>query len=265
MSRTLTGLATFSTIGLIAIAAVLGPFLIPHDFDTQDMGIRLVGSSTQHWLGTDELGRDVLVRLLHGARVSLSVGFATAILSLILGTLIGGVAGYYGGWIDILLMKISDVVAAIPILLLTTVYLLVLGRSLTGIVIAITSFGWILQARLVRGHVHSIKRQLYIEAAKAVGAGNTRILIRHIFPQLRGTLIMGMGVLVPANILVESVLSFLGVGLQPPLASWGSLAYDGFKAFDSHPHLALYPGVTLFVTLLLMNFAADWLHRRYAC
>lgn len=260
MIRDLLGKFSIALLALLVLAAVLGPIFLSHEFDFQNMTQRLEGPSRSHWLGTDELGRDILVRLLQGARVSLGIGFATALLSLVLGTIIGGAAGYYGRWVDLFLMKISDIMAAVPVILLATLVMLVIGRNFLGMLVSISAFAWILQARLARGHVLMVKTQLYVEAARSIGAGNLRIFLRHILPQLRGPLLISLGVLIPANILLESFLSFLGLGLQPPLASWGSLAYDGFKAFESHPHLAIYPGATLFLTLLAMNYAADWLH-----
>ena len=247
---------------LLSCAAIFGPSLIVHDFNTQNISERLQNPSFSHLFGTDELGRDILVRILFGARISIGIGVLTALLSLTLGTFIGAVAGYYGKWSDLVLLKVADVVSTVPAILVATLLTLVFGRTFIGILISISSFAWILQMRIVRAQVHVIKNEPYIEAARALGAGDLRILISHILPQLQGTLIISLGVLIPTNILTESFLSFLGIGLQPPLASWGSLAYEGFRAFSSYPHLAVYPGVTLFLSLLAMNIVADWLHWR---
>ena len=228
------------TVIILATITPCSPPGRPYPYDQQDMTAILQSPNTTHLLGTDNLGRDLLSRLIFGARVSLSIGFLTSIVALAVGTLYGAISGYKGGWIDHSLMRIVDVLYAIPDLLLIILITVVIGRGFWGIFIALSLVSWVSVARLVRGEVLRIKELSYIEAARAVGANKRRIILRHILPGLSGLLIVTMTFRIPAAILSESTLSFVGIGLAPPFSSWGVLANDGWAALRFFPHLMIF-------------------------
>lgn len=258
----LTTIVSLIIIVLITITAIFAPWLAPYPYDQQDMTAILQSPNASHILGTDNLGRDLLSRLIFGARVSLSIGFLTSIVALAVGTLYGAISGYKGGWIDHSLMRIVDVLYAIPDLLLIILITVVIGRGFWGIFIALSLVSWVSVARLVRGEVLRIKELSYIEAARAVGANKRRIILRHILPGLSGLLIVTMTFRIPAAILSESTLSFVGIGLAPPFSSWGVLANDGWAALRFFPHLMIFPGIIIFITVLACNILGDALHDR---
>jgi len=258
----LTTIIALAVIILSAITAIFAPWLAPYPYDQQDMTAILQSPNTAHILGTDNLGRDLLSRLIYGARVSLSIGLLTSIVALAVGTAYGAISGYKGGWTDHTLMRIVDVLYAIPDLLLIILITVVIGRGFWGIFIALSLVSWVSVARLVRGEVLRIKELSYIDAATAVGANKRRIILRHILPGLSGLLIVTMTFRIPAAILSESTLSFVGIGLEPPFSSWGVLANDGWAALRFYPHLMIFPGITIFITVLACNILGDALHDR---
>lgn len=249
----------FSSVILVVLclAAVFAPILAPFSYDAVAVGPNLSPPIPHFIMGTDVLGRDLYSRILYGARLSLAVGFCTAIFALVLGTLTGAIAGYFGGKWDRILMGIVDVFYIFPMLLLAILLTLLFGRGFFGIFLAIGATTWVTQARLVRALVLQARELPYVEAGRAIGLGHGAIIFRHIVPNLMGPMIVSLTFQIPNNILTESFLSFVGLGLQPPYSSWGSLANEGFRGIQSYPHLMIFPGLALFVTMLAFHFLGD--------
>ncbi|MEC4678264.1 MAG: ABC transporter permease, partial [Nitrospirota bacterium] len=227
--------------------------------DLQDADKSLLAPSTEHWMGTDLLGRDLFSRLIYGTRISMAVSLLTGFSALILGTCYGAISGYVGGRLDNLMMRGVDVLYAIPDLLLIILITVVIGRGITGVFLALSLVGWITVARLIRGEVLRLKENAYVEAARAFGVKDMGILIKHILPNTLGVLIVTLTFRIPSAILAESTLSFIGLGLTPPAASWGSLANEGWKALKFYPHLIVFPSLAIFITMLAFNFLGDGL------
>ena len=245
---------------IIALLAIFAPWVTHYSYEEQSIVDRLQGPSLQHWMGTDSLGRDLYSRIIYGARMSLAVGVVSALFALVVGTLAGSIAGYWGGWVDSLLMRVVDIFYIFPSLLLAILLMLLFGRGFTGIFVALGMTAWVTQARLVRGQMLQAREFLYVEAARALGVKSTWIIIRHILPNLLGPMIVSLTVQIPAAIMAESFLAFIGLGLQPPFSSWGTLANEGFRAMKSFPHLIIFPGAILFLTMLAFNYLGDGLN-----
>ena len=258
-------LAFFSAVvlGLITLAAMTAPWLAPYPFDAQDPGRLLQPPSADHWLGTDRLGRDLLSRLLFGAQISMTVGIVTALIATVFGMIYGMISGYLGGRADNLLMRLIDVVYALPDLLLIILLTVLLGRGLLGMLIALSLVSWVTVARLVRGEVLRLKPSHHVEAARAVGASHLRIVTYHFLPLMAGPLLVTLSFRIPAAILAESTLSFIGIGLAPPTPSWGSMANEGWAAMRFYPHLIIVPSLAVAVTILAFNLLGDWLRDRF--
>jgi oligopeptide transport system permease protein len=268
MKRNRAALWSFYFIIFVCLVATFASWIAPFSYETQKVDRALMGPNGVNWLGTDSLGRDMLSRIIYGARMSMSVGIITALFSLIIGGFYGAVSGWMGGWVDAVLMRIIDILYAIP----SVVLLILVGvifnsvnifespelKALTGIFLALSVVGWVSLARLVRGQVLQVREMMYVEGARAIGSSSWRIVGRHIFPNILGPIIVMLTFQIPSNILFESFLSFIGLGLQPPFSSWGVLANDGWKA-KSYPHLILYPGLALFLTMLAFNLLGDGL------
>lgn len=254
-----TALVSVIILSVIILAAIFAPLLTKYSFDQQNIEMRLSTPNAQYWFGTDALGRDIFSRVLYGARVSMMVGIVTALISLFVGTLYGALSGYLGGKIDVLMMRIVDVFYVIPALLVAIFLMVVVGQGVHGIIIALSLVGWVNQARLVRGQVLQIKELQHVEAARAYGASGFRLVFKHILPLVAGPAIVALTFQIPSNIMAESFLSFLGIGIQPPQASWGTLASEGFRGMRSYPHLILFPGAVLFITMLAFQFLGDGL------
>jgi peptide/nickel transport system permease protein len=246
-------------VAIVVIGAVTAPWLLPWDPATQDLANRLQGPTWQHWFGLDELGRDILARVLLGARISLLVGVVVVGVSSILGLAIGGVSGYYGGRIDQWIGRLMDVLMAFPGMLLAIALVAVLGPSLVNVVLALTVIGWVGYARLVRGQVLRAREFEYVTAARALGAGTRRILIKHVLPSALPPLLVQATLGMAGAILSEAALSFLGLGVQPPTPSWGSMINGGRVHLLDAPHLTIFPGVLLAVVVLGFNFLGDGL------
>ena len=254
-------------LALLLAAALAGDRLGGHAFDAQDAAARLEGPSARHWLGTDPLGRDVAARLAEGARISLVVAVVSTLLAVGLGIAYGGVSGWVGGRVDGWLMRTLDVLWALPdlllIVLLTQVFESVLGgtpdllRRLAALTLALALVSWVSVARLVRGLVLQAREEPWVEAARATGASGTRVLLAHVLPNLSGPIVVATAFRIPAAILSESTVSFIGLGIQPPFASWGVLAADGFEGLRSYPHLILAPGVAVLVTLAAFHLLGE--------
>ena len=246
-------------VAIVVIGAVTAPWLLPWDPATQDLPNRLQGPTWQHWFGLDELGRDILARVLLGARISLLVGVVVVGVSSVLGMAIGGVSGYYGGRIDQWIGRLMDVLMAFPGMLLAIALVAVLGPSLVNVVLALTVIGWVGYARLVRGQVLRAREFEYVTAAKALGAGTQRILIKHVLPSALPPLLVQATLGMAGAILSEAALSFLGLGVQPPTPSWGSMINGGRVHLLDAPHLTIFPGVLLAIVVLGFNFLGDGL------
>ena len=214
-------------------------------------------------MGTDGLGRDLLTRILYGARVSLTVGIGTGVIALVVGSLYGLVPGYIGGALDNLLMRIVDVFYGLPDLLIFILLSLVFGRNIGGVLVALGLVTWVRFARIARGQVLQAREFLYIEGARAIGASRFRIILRHILPNVAGPILVTLTFSIPAAILAESTLSFIGLGINDPYnpwgTSWGTLAQDGWRAMRTYPHIILFPGLAIFLTILSFNFLGNGL------
>ncbi len=239
------------------LAAAAAPLLAPNSPKAIDLMADLQRPSARHWLGAGENGIDVLTHLLYGARVSLVVSVSTVILSVLVGTLVGGAAGYFRGWLDEVLMRSTDVLLAFPGILLAIFITAVLGPSLANVVFALTFTGWTGYARLFRGQVLTLRQREYVQAARALGASGRRILGRHILPNAAGPLIVQATFGIPGAILAEASLSFLGLGVPPGTPSWGALVDQGTQYLLIAPHVAVFPGVALVLTVLGLNFLGD--------
>jgi peptide/nickel transport system permease protein len=244
---------------LAILAALVGPVIVPFDSSDQELALRLEGPSTRHWFGLDELGRDIFARVLSGARISLLVGLVVVGVSSTLGTLLGSIAGYFGGAVDEIVSRLMDILLAFPGLLLAIAMVAVLGPSLANVILALSLIGWVGYARLVRGQVLRARELEFVQAARALGAATPRILARHIIPTalpavtVQATL--GMG----GAILAEAALSFLGLGVQPPTPSWGTMLSYGRAHMLEAPHLTIFPGLAIAVLVLGFNFLGDGL------
>ena len=246
---------------LVTLLCVIGPWLLTHAYDSTDWdALKLPPSLTNsHWWGTDESGRDLLVRCLVGGRISLMVGILTTLTSIALGVVWGATAGYFGGAVDQMMMRIVDIMYAVPYLLIAILLVTVLGRDFYLVVLAITAFSWMDTARLVRGQTLSLRKMEFVEAARAMGVSTPRIVIEHIVPNLLGLVLVYATVTVPSVILTESVLSFLGLGIQEPMTSWGVLIHDGAQMLDSASWLLIFPALMLSLTLYSFNYLGDGL------
>ncbi len=241
----------------VLVVALLAPWLAPQDPNHQALESRLESPSGAHWLGLDELGRDILSRLIMGARVSVGVGVVVVVLAGALGTLIGAVAGYAGGRIDALLMRLTDVFMAFPGILLAIALVAVLGPDLRNVVIALVVIGWVGYARLVRGQILQLREMEFVLAARASGVGPVRVIVRHLLPNVLPTLVVQASLGMAGAILAEASLSFLGLGIAPPTPSWGAMINAGRSHLLDAPHLALFPGIAILLTVMGLNFLGD--------
>lgn len=244
---------------LILLMAVFAPLIAPYGEAEPDALNRLQPPSAEHWFGTDELGRDVFSRVLYGSRLSLAIGILPSIVSLVIGILAGLLAGYFGGWLDYIIMRIADVMLSIPSLLLAMVVMYTLGSSTVNLFVALSMVGWASVARVVRSQTLSIKESEYVEAARSIGVSRWTIMRRHILPNCIPSLIVLFTLNVPSAILSESSLSFLGIGAQPPAASWGLIVNQAKQFLFTQPWLCLAPCVAIMIVVLAFNFLGDGL------
>lgn len=250
-------------LGSLVLLALVAPWIAPLDPNHIDVGLRYCPPGPGHWLGCDELGRDVLSRMLVGARVSLGVGLVAALGTTLLGTLLGAAAGYLGGRVDAVLMRSADVLMCIPKIYLVLALMVVLSPGIRNVVLVIIATEWTSMARLVRGEVLSLREREFVLAARASGAAPLRVLLRHVLPNALAPVYVALTFGVAGAILMESGLSFLGLGVQAPDASWGSLLSSGRDALAEAPWLVLFPGLAIFAVLLLVNAAGESLRRRF--
>lgn len=249
-------------IGLVGIA-LFAPWLAPQDPSQIHLEEKLRGPSGSHLFGTDPLGRDVLSRVIYGARVSVLVGFTTVGICFVLGTLLGCVAGYYGGWPDEVIMRSVDVVLAFPGILLAITLTAILGPSLRNVILALSVMGWVGYARIVRAQVLTLRESEFVLAARALGVGDARLLYRHIFPNILAPLIVEATFGIAGAVLAEAGLSFLGLGTQPPAPSWGSMLNEGRQFLFVSPHMTLAPGIAIMTVVLGLNLLGDALRDRF--
>ena len=244
---------------LIVLAALAAPLLAPYDPNVQDTSRRLEAPSNQHVLGLDDLGRDVLSRVVWGARVSLRVGFSVVLLASFVGVTLGAISGYFGGAIDVLVMRLCDILLAFPGILLAIALVAVLGPSLNNVILALATIGWVGYARLVRGQVLKVREMEYVTAAKALGAKSPRVIIRHVLPNVINPVIVMATLGLAGAILSEAALSFLGLGVQPPTPSWGAMLTAGRRYLGLANHLAIFPGAAIMLAVMGLNFLGDGL------
>ena len=254
-----TAVISFAVIVLMILAASLAPFLTPYEENDMDLLHRLSPPSAEHLLGTDEGGRDVLTRLLYGARVSLLIGVVPALLSLVLGSALGVLAGYRGGLTDAIIMRLADVTLAFPSMLLAMVIMYSLGGGIVDVFLTLTLVNWANVARVVRAQTLQLKSSEYVEAAQVIGVSRATVMRRHILPNCLSTMLVLFTLNVPASILTESSLSFLGLGVQPPNASWGLMINVGRQYLYTAPWLCFAPGAAIMLIVLAFNFLGNGL------
>jgi peptide/nickel transport system permease protein len=252
-------MASLVVLVLIALATVFAGAIAPYGFSEQHLDATLSGPSAHHLFGTDTLGRDVFSRLLYGGRVSLLVGLGVALSSGVLGTLIGAAAGFYGGRLDNIVMRVTDLVLSIPLLVILIIASRVTKGGILDIVVVLSLFLWTPLARIVRGLFLSLREKEFIEAARMVGASNRRIIFRHLVPNSLGVIVVNVTLTVALAILTESLLSFLGFGIQPPTPSWGNMLEDGRGLMTLAGWLVWFPGLAILLTVLCVNFLGDGL------
>ena len=248
----------FILISLI-ILAILAPVISPYPYDYQNLELGASAPSSAYLLGTDTLGRDLLSRLLYGSRVSLMVGFVATAVALVIGVTWGIVSGYYGGKVDAVMMRIVDILYGLPFIIFIILLMVVFGRNIWLLFGAIGAVEWLTMARIIRGQVLSIKNQEYVLSAKAMGVSNFYMFRRHIFPNVLGPIAVYATLTIPQVMLLEAFLSFLGLGIQPPMSSWGTLIRYGVESMEEYWWLLVFPGITFTVTLFSLNFFGDGL------
>ena len=254
-------LAIISLIILIAVVAMafIGPKLKPYEYDYQDYAVINKEPDAEHWFGTDELGRDIFVRCWEGAKVSLFVALVSTIINVTIGILYGGIAGYLGGRTDLIMMRFIEIIYSIPELLWVILLMVVLGQGLDTIIIAISITGWGGMARLVRGQVLQLKQMEFVLAAKTLGADTSRIITKHLIPNTMGPILINLNFQVPGAIFTEAMLSYIGLGIPEPLASWGTLAQRGTRMLLIHPYQLFFPALLISITMLAFNILGDGL------
>ena len=243
----------------IALLCLIGPFFVPHSHETTQLAYGAQAPSWTHWFGTDELGRDILVRTLIGGRISIGVGFAATVVALLIGVVYGMIAGYNGGRIEATMMRFVDTLYALPFTIIVILLTVLLGRSILLIFLAIGAVEWLTMARIVRGQTKALRKQTFIDAAIVGGVPTRRILGRHILPNLLSPVIVFTTLTIPAVILLESVISFLGLGVQPPMSSWGMLINEGAVKLDIYPWMLIFPALFFSLTIFALNFVGDGL------
>jgi peptide/nickel transport system permease protein len=250
-------MASLIILALLTLAVVLAPLIAPYGYAKQHLTDILKGPRAKYPLGTDTLGRDQLSRILYGGRVSLAVGAGVALISGVVGTFVGAVSGYFGGRLDTLLMRVTDLFLSVPLLVLLIIGAKLFGGSVLDIVVILSLFFWMPLARIVRGTFLSLKQKEFVEAARAVGAPGRRIILRHLLPNSMGPIIVNVTLSVAVAILTESVLSFLGFGVKPPTPTWGNMLFDSKNVTTVAPWTVFFPGLMIFITVVAVNFLGD--------
>jgi oligopeptide transport system permease protein len=251
-------------VGLIYLAiqfaaAIFAPWIAPFSYEDTDLLLGAVPPDATHWFGTDDLGRDIFTRVLYGSRMSLAVGVVATTVSVVIGVSYGAVSGYLGGKVDNIMMRMLEVLYAMPFIFFVIILMVMFGRNIILMFVALGAISWLTMARIVRGQIISLKKMEYIEAARSIGVSKRKIIFKHLVPNSLGPVIIYTTLTVPAVILEEAFLSFLGLGVQEPMSSWGTLISDGVGAMEIYPWMLIYPCLTLMATLLALNFVGDGL------
>ena len=244
---------------IMTLLAILVPMFSPYTYDQTDFAHPLEWPSALHLFGTDKMGRDIFVRTMYGARISLTIGFTAAAINMVIGVLYGGIAGYLGGMIDLVMMRIVDILTGIPSLIYMILLMMFLGNNIQSILIAMCLTYWIKTARMVRAQILTLREQDFALAAKVCGLSKWQILIHHLIPNSMGSIIVTVTFLIPSAIFQEAFLSFLGIGIQVPMASWGTLANDAIEYLFSYPYMMLFPASAISITIFSLNFIGDGL------
>lgn len=259
LSKNKMAVASAVILAVLSLLSALAPWIAPYSYEEQHLSLRAVPPQSGHWLGTDALGRDQLTRLLYGGRVSLMVGIVATGVALAIGVTYGAISGFYGGPVDVVMMRIVDIIYALPFTIFVILLMVFFGRDIRLLFVAIGAVEWLTMARIVRAQVQSLQKQEFIEAARALGLRRRRIIFVHMLPNVLGPIIVYATLTVPAVMLLEAFLSFLGLGVQPPMSSWGAMIKDGADRMEECPWLLIAPGVTLALTLFCLNFLGDGL------
>lgn len=246
-------------LSVFTLMAILGPYMTKYTYNENNLEMLHQLPSSEHWFGTDGLGRDIWARVWMGARVSLFIGLAAAVIETCIGIIIGGLSGYLGGRMDMLIMRLIDIMIAIPELIFIILIMVIVGAGILPIIIAFALTGWLRMARLVRGQVFQIKEQEFVLAAKTLGAGTQRLVFRHLIPNTLGVIIVTLTMAVPSAIFYEAFLSFIGIGIKPPLSSWGQLASSGAQVLQVYPFELIIPAIFISLTMLSLNLLGDGL------
>lgn len=244
---------------LIMLVCLLTPWIAPYSYQGQNLRLGASSPSADHWLGTDTFGRDMLTRILYGGRVSLMVGFIATAVALIIGVTYGAIAGYVGGKLDSVMMRLVDILYALPFMIFIILLMVVFGRNLLLLFLAIGAVEWLTMARIVRGQVQSLRQQAFVEAAISLGLSPAAIIRKHLIPNVLGPIIIYTTLTIPNVMLLEAFLSFLGLGIQPPQSSWGLLISYGVETMEEYSWLLIFPGLALALTLFALNFLGDGL------
>lgn len=252
-------MASLIFIVVLVICAIVVPWLTTNDYYTTDLDGKNQKPSAEHWFGTDDLGRDMFERIWYGARISLQVGLMAALIDLIIGVIWGGIAGFYGGKVDEIMMRIADILYAVPYLLVVILLMVWMGPGVLTIIIALSITGWIGMARIVRGQILQLKTQEFVLAARSLGADNKRLIFKHLIPNALGPIIVTLSLTVPNAIFTESFLSFIGLGVSAPIASWGTMSEEGLAAMRYYPWRLMFPAVFISITILAFNLLGDGL------
>lgn len=254
-------LAVFGGVVLIVLSllCVIGPFFSPYGYEETNLDNTFSPPAANHWLGTDQLGRDLFTRLMFGGRISLMVGLVATFVALTIGVIYGAIAGFFGGKLDRAMMRIVDILYALPFTIFVILLMVLFGRNIVLLFVAIGAVEWLTMARIVRSQIMSLKRMEFIEAARSLGLSTPRIIFRHMIPNILGPIIVYTTLTIPGVMLLEAFLSFLGLGVQPPMSSWGVLIKDGAERMEEYPWLLIFPGTVFSLTLFSLNFLGDGL------
>ena len=247
------------TLVTFIMIALLTPWLAPYGYESQDLDLGASPPSAAHWLGTDVFGRDVLTQIMYGGRVSLAVGFVATAVALLIGVTWGAIAGYVGGRVDAVMMRLVDILYALPFMIFIVLLMVVFGRNVLLLFLAIGAVEWLTMARIMRAQVQSLRQQEFVEAAISLGLSPAAIIRRHVVPNALGPIIVYTTLTIPSVMLLEAFLSFLGLGIQPPQTSWGLLISYGAETMEEYPWLLIFPGLALTLTLFSLNFLGDGL------
>jgi oligopeptide transport system permease protein len=264
LSKNKAAIGGMTVLGFFVLAAILAPWIAPFSYEAQDLVYGPQAPNAKHWFGTDTFGRDMFTRVLYGARISLMVGFIATAVSLFIGVLWGTIAGFIGGKVDSVMMRIVDILYSVPFILLVILLMVVVNTrdnsvNLLLLFFAIGAVEWLTMARIVRGQVINIRKQEFIEACYSMGLSRRKIIFKHLIPNVLGPIIVYSTLTVPTVMLLEAFLSFLGLGVQPPMSSWGLLISGGVEHMEEYPWLLIFPGLTFSITLFSLNFLGDGL------